>query len=451
MVIAAASHAGEFTVETRPFTIETQFTATAVPEKGCVLLELEPNLWKDFRIIELAEHGCRMAKGDTLISFDTSAIDDKIAAARRTYEANTRTMAQAVADLKQLEDTSPNTLDALLQTAKTASEENSYFTKTRRKATAETAARNVEYYQQLLTNQQDELKELVNKPADSDYSNNILTHQKNAVAAAELALHAATLDYQRTIDITLPREAITLANTERDAASNLRQAEQDIPRQIQHGKLEIEALKTTLQQDRKTLAGLEADLTMCEFKAPADGWFYHGPVEHGRWFPIENLKSLFNDGKPILYRPFATFIPAAAKLVWTAFLDETVSRALKPDLTGTAILAGREDIEIPVKLTKLATIPGTDGTYRADLTATWPKDLSLATGTTALIRMISYQQTAAIVIPNKALSHVATGWTVEVKLAAGNSERRPVKRGRVTKNETEIVSGLEIGQVILTP
>ena len=149
---------------------------------------------------------------------------------------------------------------------------------------------------------------------------------------------------------------------------------------------------------------MEADRTLFEIKAPADGWFYHGPIENGRWSPAEAVKTLFDRGRPAVNRAFATFVPATAKLAWVALLDEATPAALKPELTGTATLAGREDLEIPVKLSQLAAAPRPDGSYRADLTATWPKDLAPATGAAAQIRMIAYHQPAAIVIPSKALS-----------------------------------------------
>ena len=100
---------------------------------------------------------------------------------------------------------------------------------------------------------------------------------------------------------------------------------------------------------------------------------------------------------------------------------------------------------------RVAATPCPDGTYRADFSATWPKEPVPAAGATAQVRLISYQQAAAIAIPTKALNFTAGGWTVEVKLADGKTERRPVKRGRVSKDDTEILSGLEAGQVVVVP
>ena len=108
-------------------------------------------------------------------------------------------------------------------------------------------------------------------------------------------------------------------------------------------------------------------------------------------------------------------------------------------------------MEIPVKLLKLATVPCPDGTYRADFSVTWPKEPAPAAGASVQVRLVSYQQPAAIVIPTKSLSFETSGWTVEVKLADGKTERRPVKRGRVSKDDTEILSGLEAGQVVVVP
>ncbi|MCX6868701.1 MAG: hypothetical protein NTV46_21360 [Verrucomicrobia bacterium] len=454
VLFAAVAHAGEITIELRPFTLEKSFAATALPDKGCVLLQIEPKSWADFQIIELAAHGSRVAKGDTLVSFDPETIDKKLVDLRQSLDANTLNLAQAELDLKHLQETAPHKLEALRHAAEIAKEENSYVTNTRRKATEETAAHDLERKKQLLSNQQEELRQLTKMYAADDLTEDteeiILTRQKDAVVTAEFLLRMETLEYKRTLEVTLPREVVTLANNERDTAIRLLKAAEDIPRSIKLQKLELETLKITCQRDKDTLAKLEADRSQFKFTAPADGWFYHGPIENGRWTPAEAVKALVIHGRPVVNRPFATFVPVATKLVLLGFLDEASARSLKPEIAGTAILAGREDLDIPVKIAKIAATPAPDGTYRADLSVTWPKDFTPVPGTSVQIRMISYHQEAAIAIPTKALAYDPKGWNVEVKLADGKTAHRPVKRGRVSKEDTEILSGLEVGQVILT-
>ncbi len=454
-LIAAASHAGEITVEQRPFSIGKILTAAALPGNDCLLITLRPKTWTDFEILQLTEHGSKVAKGDVLVRFDAEAIDKKLTDARSAFAADTLTLAQAENDLKQLQETSPNKLEATRRAAEIAKEENTYFTQTRRKAAEESAGQSLKRSEQILSNQKEELKQLSKMYQADDVTEDteeiILIRQQDAVAAAEFALRMEMLDHKRTLEVSLPREAKTLADADRDTGIALKKAETDIPRTIELEKIKVEALKTAHQRDKDTIAELEADRSQFEFKAPADGFFYHGPIENGKWTIGDLAKVLFPHGRPPAHRAFATFVPASAKLGLVSFLDEASFRSLKPDLTGTATLAGREDLEIPVKLVKLAAAPAPDGTYRVDFSVTWPKELAPAAGTTVEIHVISYQQPAAIVVPNKSLIFDDSGWTVEVRLADGMTERRSVKRGRATKEETEILSGLEVGQVVLVP
>lgn len=454
-LIAAASHAGEVTIEQRPFSIEKSFAAAALPGGDCVLLKLDPKAWAEFKIVQLAEHGSKVAKGDVLVRYDSEDIDKKLEDARRALESGALTLAQAELDSKVLQETAPNKLEALRRAAEIAKEENTYFTETRRKASEETATMALKRSEQILANQREELKQLSKMYEADDITEDteeiILVRQQDAVASAEFALRMEILDHKRTLGVTLPREAKTLADNERDTSISLKKAEIEIPRSIELNKLALESLRTANIRAKSDLAELEADRSQFEFKAPTDGTFYHGPIENGRWTAGDIVKTLVPQGRPPVNKAYATFVPATAKLGLICFLDDATARSLKPELTGVATLAGREDVEIPVKLVKLAAAPAPDGTYRADLSITWPKDLTPAAGATAQVRLISYQQPAAIVIPTKALDFDAGGWTVEVKLADGKTERRPVKRGRVSQEETEILSGLEVGQVIVVP
>jgi len=454
ILFATVCGAAEITIEPHPFTVEKTFTATVLPEAVRVL-QVEPKIWPDLEIIDLTPHGTKVSKGDTLVIFDAEAIDKKLADTRRTLKSDALNLAQAELDLKNLEETSPHKLESLRIASETAKEENTYFIQTRHKANEDAASLKLERAKQFLSNQQEELRQLTKMYRAKDLTEEteeiILTRQKEDVAAAEVTLRLETLDFKRTVDVSLPREAVSLSNNSRDAAIALAKAEKDIPHAIELKKIELESLRTTNQRLKDTLADLEHDRALFEIKSPADGWFYHGPVENGRWLPAEAVKTLFKHGHPPAGRPFATFVPASSKLALIAFLDEAAARSLKVELSGTATLVGHEEEEVAVKISHIATVPGPDGTYRADLSAIWPKDLTPSTGATAEVRVIAYHQEAAITVPNKALAHNAAGWTVEAKLTNGKTESRPVKRGRVTPETTEILSGLEVGQVIATP
>jgi multidrug resistance efflux pump len=455
IVCATLTHGAEITIEARPFTVEKSVSAAALPTANCVLLQLEPKSWQDFKIVEIADHGAKVAKGDVLVRFDAELIDRKLEDARRSLASGALNLAQAELDLKNLELTAPHRLEAFRRAAEIAKEENTYFTKVRRKASEEEAEQSLERRKQYLENQQEELKQLSQMYAADDLTEEteeiILDRQKNAVIAAEFSLRMGELEHQRTLEVALPREAVKLAEYERDSAIAQEKAEQDIPRSIKLKKLELETLRTSHEREKQSLADLELDRKLFEFTAPADGFFYHGAIENGRWVAGEAAKALVKHGKPALNRGFATFVPSEAPLGLTAFLDEATARNLKTGLTGSASPTGREDLDIPVTLAALAATPGPDGLYRADFTATWPAASLPAAGSTAQIRLIAYHQPAAVFVPAKALSFGVDGWTTEVKLADGKTERRPVKRGRASGENIEILSGLEVGQVVIAP
>jgi HlyD family secretion protein len=452
VLIAAASHAGEVTVEKRPFFIETTFSAVALPAKHAVLLKIDSQALSEFKILEIRPHGSQVTKGESLVRFDTEAITEKIDDTRRNLATATLALAQAELDLAHLQETAPHKLASLRNAAETAAEEDTYFRETKRKASEESAGQALKRGEQILANQREELKQLTQMYQDDDITEDteeiILVRQENAVAAAEFALRMELLDHKRTLAVLLPREALRLENAKRDTAITLKKAETEIPNSIEIAKIALESQKIAKLRATTALAELEADLAQTDIKAPSSGWFYHGTIDQGSWITGDIIKSLIPNGKPPLNLPFASFIPETAPLGLVAFLDEASARSLNSGKAGIAILAGREDLEIPVKILEIAKIPGPDGKYRADLDAIWPKDLPPAAGATTQVRVISYQQDAAITIPIKALHFEDAGWAVDVKLADGKTERRQVKRGRISKDVVEILSGLEVGQVI---
>jgi multidrug efflux pump subunit AcrA (membrane-fusion protein) len=454
VLFAAAAHAGEITIQPKPFFSEQTFSATALPTEA-TLIRLNPTAWAEFEITQLAAHGSLVAAGDILVKFDAEAIDKKLADANRTLGADELSLAQAELEYQSLTETTPRKLESIRRAARDAKEENDYFTKTRRKAAEEGAEQDLKRAKETLENQQEELKQLAKMYDADDLTEEteeiILVRQRDAVSHAEYALRMETLDHDRKLKVRLPREAESLATSEQESALALAQAEVELPRQLKLQKIQLEAARTAFAREKEALAELTADRKLFESKAPAAGWFYHGAIEDGRWTTGELVKTLVVGGKAPVKRAFATFIPATAKFDLTAFVDEPSSRCLAADLKGNATLGGREDLDIPLKLTKLANTPGVDGRYRATLEVTWPEGLTITPGTTAEVSLIAYEKAAAIVIPAKALSFTPNGWSAEVKLADGKTEHRPVKRGRSSKDSIEVLSGLEAGQVILTP
>ncbi|BCU76641.1 hypothetical protein [Luteolibacter sp. LG18] len=450
---AAAPPAGEITLELKPFTIERTLAATALPPAPMVL-KLEAEGWPAFELDSIAAHGSRVNAGDVLVSFDTKALDRKLEDARKALDSAVLTLGQSETELRSLKDNYTLRADAAKRAARNAADDLAYFSNTSRKSQEERSNEALKRSKQQLENAREELRQLEKMYKADDLTEDteeiILVRQRDAVASAEFMVRMAEQDNRRILDTTLPRQAEDFDAGARSASLALGKSEVDLPRQIQLKEIEVANAKTLLGRQKDDLAKLEdARKTAEPIKAPAAGWFYHGVIEDGRWTTGEAVKTLIPHGSVAARRGFATFIPAGTPLGLVAFADEATARSLPKDATGAATLPGREDLAATATVKQVADTPGTDGRYRVDLAGNWPAEAPPVPGATAQVRIISYENPSAIALPVSALKASKDGWTVTVKLADGKTAPRPVKRGRVSGEQTEILSGLEAGQVVV--
>ncbi|MCP5543591.1 MAG: hypothetical protein H7A49_06750 [Akkermansiaceae bacterium] len=448
-------HGGEVTLETKPFDVIRSFDAKVMPSGETTYLELVPEAWTDFEIVTLVPHGAKVAEGDVLAAFETEDVDRWIEDKRAGIAAKEIALSTAKRNLDVLQKTAAPRLEAWKRAAAIAKEENEYFKTARRKTSEQRADQALLRAEWRLANEKEELDQLQQMYAADDLTEQteeiILTRQKNSVQDAELALSLEKLDHKRTREVQLPREAVNLAESERDSAVQAAKQEKEIPETIEATKLEVAALQRGLEQERKQLAEVERDRALFEFKAPAAGWFYHGEIIDGRWTTGDLVKTLMVHGKPMLKRKVATFVPESSEKHLVARVDEATARSLAEGAVGVTTFPGLEDAPVEASVSAIAVSPDLDGTWRVDLAAKWPEGLSVPVGSQAHVRIVAYHKDATIAVASKALSFGADGWSVEVKLADGKTQRRPVTRGRVNESDTEILEGLEEGQVIIVP
>lgn len=447
--------AGEITVESKPFIIERSLSAGALPTTSTAL-RIEAETLPTVEIKSIAAHGSRVKAGEILVAFDTEALDRKLDDTRRAIDSATLTLGQAEVELKSLKESLPLKLDATKRAARNAADDLAYFNNTNRKIKEQRADETLKRYQHALEGEREELRQLEKMYKADDLTEEteeiILKRQHDSVSAAEFALKAEELDHKRTLETEIPRESEELVSAAKSAALSLAKAESELPRQISLKEIEVAATQTSLARQKEDFAKLSADRKQIEpIKASGDGWFYHGAIEEGRWTTGETVKALVPSGQVAAKKTFATFIPANAPLSLVSFADEATATSLPADCSGFAIAPGREELVIPAKVSKIAQAPGTDGRFRIDVTATWPANAAPVPGANAQVRLISYENPNALAVPAAALHATRDGWTVTMKLADGKTGPHAVKRGRVSGELVEILSGLEAGQVIVTP
>lgn len=457
---AVCTPAAELAIEAKPFEVVCSLNARVMPAAAVPLLRVDALAWQTFSIRQLARHGSAVKKGELLIEFDSRAIDLRIDELRRQLRSNELDLAAAQDAHQRLAESAPHLLEAAKREAAIAREALDHFQASGRETEEEEARHSIERARQSLENEQEELRQLQQMYEADDLTEDteeiILTRQKHAVAHADWILRHTRLSQMRQLEVLLPRKAESLSHRRRDAALALHYAEREIPRSVEQAGTRVEALKATLEQSRQNLADLEQDRKLFRMVAEVDGVFYHGAVANGRWTTGELLRNLKLGGSVPLHSPFATLIPQGTPHLLVSHTDAAVARQLREGLTGIATLAGTEvrgaeQSALAARVTRCELIPDDEGAYQVEIDTAWPKELPVATGQPALVRLVVYHKPEAVTVPATALHFGAKGWSVELKLADGKTERRPVIRGPQSGDEVEILSGLEVGQVIITP
>ncbi|WP_035609928.1 hypothetical protein, partial [Haloferula sp. BvORR071] len=387
----AAAPAAEITVESKPFTIDRGFQAMILPAKPG-LIAIDPQSWGDFTIEQIIPHGSPVKKGDLLVKFDRESYDRKLEDLKRAVESRALTLAsQELAFLKFSEETTLR-LEAARRAQRVASEELEYFTKTSRKSQEEEAADDLESSKHRLEAAQEELKQLKMMYEADDLTEQteeiILKRQEYAVKSAELSFKTAGLTTKRILEVQLPRQLETLTSNAKSTAIDLEKSEKNLPRGLETARLDLEAARIAAAREKKDLADLEKDSALFELKADADGVFYYGSLDEGRWSLGEIAKMLIKGGKVPFIRPFASLVPKESNLGLVAHVDEAMARSLRSSMKGSVTASGREDVALTAVIQKVASVPAPDGRYRIDLLPEWPvagklefpADLDVATG-----------------------------------------------------------------------
>ena len=454
LALPATGHARELTLEKKPFDVPASFTATVVPEHPDHLL-LDAHSASEFKILSILPHGSRVKKGDVLVTFDPEEIDRQIEESRRTRETNAQSLAELETDLAILRKSTALQLEDARRARRIAAEDLAHFETTGKKASEERNAEALKHAKEQLESAKEELSQLEKMYKADDITDEteefILKRQRSTVASAELALKHQQQESERFTKTELPRKEETLRHADQQSTLNLRDAEENLPRHLKTKEIEFTAAQSRATRFLKKLADLEADRALFTLKAPADGWFYHGSMENGRWSTGDATKSLVRDGHVAPHRPFATFIPLNTPQILSAFVDETTARALRSHNGLHLSPAGREDLSTEAELLRTADVPGTDGTWRIDLQARPLKGWTTSVGSSWNVRTVIHHQDAAISVPQAALHHEGESWTVQLKLADGNAQTHTVTRGRANHDAVEILSGLEAGQVLIIP
>ena len=451
----SAALAAKVPVKSESFTVRPMLSATVLPD-AAMPITVDAKQWGAFTIAEIVPHGSAVKKDQVLVRFEDDEFQKKLRDAESAAAAGKLTQANAEAEFTTAEKLLPTQLQAAKIKAEEAAEAWEYFQKVRREADVTRANLSLKQAEIRLDGEREELVQLEKMYKADDLTENteeiILKRQRESVKAAEIGLELTKIGHKRQMDVSLPREAVTLEREALSSAISFKEQEQNIPRSFELKRIALEDARTAAKRGAENLAKLQTEKGQFVIKAPVDGWFYYGVMQDGRWVPGDPAKAPVVFGAVGTRRPFAVVVPGTATMVLESAVEESIARSLKTDLAGFANFTGRADLSFPVKISSVSATPGTDGRYRVTLSGQFPADIPLVAGMTASVQVIAYHKDSAITVPVKALNATDDGgWEVEIEEAEGKTKRVPVKRGMTFGDKVEILSGLEDGQSVIVP
>jgi multidrug resistance efflux pump len=442
-------------VKQQSFSQTTTFAATLLPETPH-LISIDSPAWHSFIIEEIVPHGSLVRKGDTLIRFDAEEYDKKVQDAESSHEASKLQLANAEADYAAAVKYQPMQMESATLKKEHAAEAWHYFQKTSRESKTREANLQLRSAELRLDAEREELKQLEKMYKADDLTENteeiILKRQHEAVKFAEAALEDARLEHKRTLEVHLPRLAISLEREAKSTAIAFQENEENIPRNLKLKHIALADARVKAKRDRQSLRKLGSAQPEFVIKAPADGYFYYGTIQDGRWTVGDSAKALAPQSPAPVNRPFATVIPTEAIMKVEAFVDEPSMRQLSVSQKGYARLVGQEHRSFPTQVARIAPTPALDGRYRVTLDMTGSDLTGITPASNVKITIVSYQKNDALSLPVKALhSTDSGGWEVELKQEGKDNLRVLVTRGLTSGDEVEIISGISKGQQVIVP
>ena len=454
-LLAPAAHAGELKVEKKPFKSTVSLDGVFLPDR-VHLLSIDPKVWADFTIKEVAGQGAVLKKGQPIVVLDTKSIDRQLSDNLDTTSLRKMTLGMAELDLANLEKTTPWRLEAAEMAYTRAKDDHGYFVETGRPLQEQSAQRSLQSAERYLESATEELNQLLKMYKEDDLTEEteeiILKRQRYAVESAEFRLKTAKLSTTRSLEVTIPRSAKDQERALNEAEVLWKTARENIPTALQQKRLEVKKLRVEDKRADEKEAELKADRAQMEVVAPEDGLLYHGEIKNGLWNPVAAAKFMKVGGKVPARVVLGTLIPSGARLQLDGFVDEVAIGRLKKGQKGYAAPVSSPRSRLAVEVVKTASHPGLDGKYHVVLKVSPAEGLQLVPGMKGKIKITTGDEGDSISIPTNSLHEEADGsYSVKLKGEGGKIISQPVTVGAESNGQITVLSGLAEGQIVVTP
>ncbi|MGD0655793.1 MAG: hypothetical protein ABSA16_15755 [Thermoguttaceae bacterium] len=446
-----------YTVKREPFKIQFELDGF-FESRDMTEIIFHPEEWTSFIIVQAAEHGARVKKGDVLLEFDSEKIDKAIADLRTERQITEVALKQAEDQLSVLEKSTPLDLESSQRAQRLAEEDQKNYSETARPMEIKTMDKMVTIYSQQLEYARQELEQLEKMYKADDLTEEtekiVLQRARNTVDRVAFYLEREEYERDQIMKYQLPRmdEQIKEAVQRKTLAWNKDKVE--LPLTLEKLRLEVPKQKVQLVRSKERLKNLLADQELMKIKAPADGYVYYGRCQRGKFNEIASLtETLRRGGNAMPHHALMTIVEPRPLFIHSTISEDRL-QYIRNGMDGKAWPTGYPDIKLDVTVDEVGKVPFSLGSFDLQLSLDLEDQLSkvILPGMSCKIKLMPYSKSEALIVPPKLVSTDTLDdekHFVYLQTKDGKSEKRDVTIGKQNDKQMEILKGLSEGDKIL--
>jgi len=454
----AAKKRKTLTIEPKRMKIDLTLDGTFVANKTTEVV-FRPETWTDYEIVEVAEHGAKVHKGETLFKFDREKLDEAIADLELEQRINELAILKADEEMPRMEKTLKLDSSAAERSNQQAQEDFKRYREIDRPMMEKTAEFMVKYYDFNLNYEKDELEQLEKMYKADDLTEEteeiVLKRQRNSVEFAEFSLENAKLSRDETLKISLPRYDVRIKESlERSEMAQAR-ARQSLELDLTRARYELEQRKKARAKSLERHGKLLQDRELMEIKAPVDGTVFYGQSVNGRW---SDTATLINKYKPKNNVSGGTVLMTIVE-TRPLYVISSIDEGKRPDVSDgqkAKVALPAEDAErVAGEVKSVSPIPVSPGKFEVKFEVTQSEIPEwIVPGMSCKAQITTFNKKDALVIPKTAVHDDEENedqkfvWLIDTKEEDSKPVRRNVKLGKRKGTDVEIVKGLKKGDVI---
>jgi multidrug efflux pump subunit AcrA (membrane-fusion protein) len=435
-------------------TLDGTFVAREMTE-----VPLRPETWSSYEIVEVAEHGAKVRKGETLIKFDAEKIDETIADLELEQRLGELAILKAEEELPRVEETLELDFADAERAHRQAEQDFDRYKEIERPMAVKSAEFMVKYYDFMLNYEKDELDQLEKMYEADDLTEEteeiVLKRQRNSVEFAEFSLESAKLSRDQMLNVRLPRADISYKTALDRTALAEAQAQTALSLDLNRARYELEQRKKSRTKSLDKHAKLLADRALMDIKSPADGIVFYGQSVNGRWSDTQTLINKYEPHSDVTPGSILMTVVQPRPVYVTSMIEEGERPDVASGQNAKIALPTEGTDRLAAEVESISSIPVSTGKFEItfELAQAQIPDW-VVPGVNCKVQMIVYDKKDALVVPKSAVHDDEDNedqkyvWLIDPDDADAKPERRNVTLGRRKGDEVEILKGLEKGDVI---